>query len=149
MCTSLDSLSLKKNSHNHQQYDTYTSTKSGLSPEIIHFHQIGDYRGQKEDWYIKPSRDEDTIDGRYILRPETVESIFVAFRLSGNNKYREWGWSIFESIEKHAKINSGGYASIMNVNKVPVDHEDKMETFLLVGVVIVCCFRCHAYHNTE
>ncbi|EOQ99771.1 Mannosyl-oligosaccharide 1,2-alpha-mannosidase MNS3 [Wallemia ichthyophaga EXF-994] len=112
-------------------YDTYTSTKSGLSPEIIHFHQVGDYRGQKEDWYIKPSRGEDTIDGRYILRPETVESIFIAFRLSGNNKYREWGWSIFESIEKHAKINSGGYASIMNVNKVPVDHEDKMETFLL------------------
>lgn len=66
-----------------------------------------------------------------------MESLFIAFRLSGNNKYRDWGWSIFESIEKHAKIASGGYASIRNVNKVPVDYEDKMETFLLVGVAVL------------
>lgn len=27
-----------------------------------------------------------------ILRPETVESYFVLWRLTHNNKYREWGW---------------------------------------------------------
>lgn len=27
-----------------------------------------------------------------ILRPETVESYFVLWRLTHDNKYREWGW---------------------------------------------------------
>lgn len=66
-------------------------------------------------------------------RPETVESIFIAFRLTGDAKYREWGWQIFQSIEKHAKIQTGGYASIKDVDQLPVVYEDKMETFLLVS----------------
>lgn len=114
-------------------YDTYNSTASGLSPEIIHFHPIGDPLSLKEDWFIKKSENPnvDLLDGRYILRPETVESIFIAFRLTGDAKYREWGWQIFQSIEKHAKIQTGGYASIKDVNQLPVEYEDKMETFLL------------------
>ena len=63
----------------------------------------------------------------------------MAFRLSGNSKYREWGWKIFESIERHTKISSGGYSNIKNVNKVPVDYEDKTETFLLVSAAAACC----------
>lgn len=46
--------------------------------------------------------------------------------------YREHGWHIFQAIEKHCKIPTGGYASIMNVDDLPVKHEDKMETFMLV-----------------
>lgn len=65
--------------------------------------------------------------------PETVESLFLAYRLTGDNKYRQWGWQIFQSIEKHCKIESGGYASVLNVDEVPVRHEDKMETFMLVS----------------
>ena len=73
-------------------------------------------------------------DARYILRPETVESLFIAYRLSGDEKYRRYGWKIFQAIETHCKIESGGYASIINVDQVPVVHEDKMETFLMVRI---------------
>ena len=73
-------------------------------------------------------------DARYILRPETVESLFIAYRLSGDEKYRRYGWKIFQAIETHCKIESGGYASIINVDQVPVVHEDKMETFFMVRV---------------
>lgn len=73
-------------------------------------------------------------DARYILRPETVESLFVAFRLTGNKLYRDYGWSIFQSIEKHCKVESGGYASIINVDESPARHEDKMETFFMVSL---------------
>jgi hypothetical protein len=65
-------------------------------------------------------------------RPETIESLFIAFRLTGDNRYREYGWAIFQAIEKHCRIPSGGYATIVNVDEVPVRHEDKMETFFLV-----------------
>ena len=71
-------------------------------------------------------------DARYILRPETVESLFIAYRLTGDEKYRRYGWQIFQAIEKHCKIPTGGYASVINVDAVPVEHEDKMETFLMV-----------------
>ena len=66
-------------------------------------------------------------------RPETVGSLFIAYRLTGNNLFREYGWNIFQAIETHCKVESGGYASIINVDAVPAEHEDKMETFLMVN----------------
>lgn len=69
-------------------------------------------------------------------RPETVESLFIAYRLTGDTRYRDYGWNIFQSIEKHCRIESGGYATILNVDEVPVQHEDKMETFLMVSCAI-------------
>jgi endoplasmic reticulum Man9GlcNAc2 1,2-alpha-mannosidase len=69
-------------------------------------------------------------------RPETVESLFIAFRLTGDKRYRDHGWNIFQAIEKHCKIPSGGYATIINVDEVPVRHEDKMEAFFLVSFLL-------------
>ena len=66
-------------------------------------------------------------------RPETVESLFVAYRLTGDEIYREYGWRIFQAIEKHAKVPSGGYATVLNVDENPARLEDKMETFFLVS----------------
>jgi hypothetical protein len=70
-------------------------------------------------------------------RPETVESLFIAFRLTGDKRYRDHGWAIFQAIEKHCRIPSGGYATIVNVDEVPVRHEDKMETFFLVSFFLL------------
>lgn len=65
-------------------------------------------------------------------RPETVESLFLAYRLTGDPIYREHGWKIFQSIETHCRVDTGGYATIVNVDELPARHEDKMETFMLV-----------------
>lgn len=70
-------------------------------------------------------------DSFFICRPETVESLFVAYRLTGDVKYRDHGWHIFSAIEKHCKVETGGYASIINVDDDPAVKEDKMETFLM------------------
>lgn len=67
-----------------------------------------------------------------IIRPETVESLFIAYRLTGNPKYREYGWKIFQSIEKYCRIEGGGYASLLNVDSANSIKMDKMETFFLV-----------------
>ncbi len=34
-------------------------------------------------------------DAHNLLRPETVESLFVLWRVTGDPQYREWGWHIF------------------------------------------------------
>ncbi|EMD42355.1 glycoside hydrolase family 47 protein [Gelatoporia subvermispora B] len=111
-------------------------TATGLSPEIAHFRIPSDNMDgtrAPHDWYIKGDRPgaPAPYDARYILRPETVESLFVAYRLTGNPRYRQYGWDIFQAIEKYCKIEGGGYASILNVDRLPIEHEDKMETFFM------------------
>ncbi|KEP55180.1 mannosyl-oligosaccharide alpha-1,2-mannosidase, glycoside hydrolase family 47 protein [Rhizoctonia solani 123E] len=117
---------------------TTHETATGLAPEIAHFRSKHDPPMVREqaplDWYIKGTNDPEndtSYDARYILRPETVESLFLAYRLTGDPKYRRWGWGIFQSIEKHCKVPTGGYATVLNVDKLPVRWEDKQETFLL------------------
>ncbi|KAF8580119.1 glycoside hydrolase family 47 protein [Ramaria rubella] len=110
-------------------------TKTRLSPEIVHFRLPSDPLSistlATADWYIKGAQGAVPYDARYILRPETVESLFIAYRLTGDEKYRNWGWEIFSAIEKYCRIPDGGYAAILNVDAIPVEHEDKMETFLM------------------
>jgi mannosyl-oligosaccharide alpha-1,2-mannosidase len=63
-----------------------------------------------------------------ILRPETVESLFYLWRLTGNKTYQEWGWNIFEAFEKNSRIESG-YVGLKDVNTGVKDN--KMQSFFL------------------
>ena len=102
----------------HQFYVTDT----GLAPEISYFN-IDDPK--KDDLNIH------TADRFSILRPETVESYFYMWRITKNQKYREWGWEFFEALEKYARVENG-YTSISNVqSKSRTQPRDKMESFFL------------------
>ena len=68
-------------------------------------------------------------DASYKLRPETVESLFVLWRVTGDEVYREWGWEIWSAIDKHCRVE-GGYAALLDVRQ-PERKEDKMESFFL------------------
>ena len=43
-----------------------------------------------------------------LLRPEASESLFLLYRLTGDETYRAWGWEIFQAIEKHARRPDSG-----------------------------------------
>ena len=66
-----------------------------------------------------------------MLRPETVESLYVLYRLTGDKKYQEYGWTIFQAFEKHTKIASGGYSSLNSVKDPNLGFRNKMESFFL------------------
>ena len=34
----------------------------------------------------------------YILRPEAMESFWYMHQITGDPKYREWGWTIFRNF---------------------------------------------------
>ena len=71
-------------------------------------------------------------DAHNLLRPETLESLFYMYRITGDKVYRDWGWQIFQAFEKHTKIPGGGYSSISNVkNADKPSFRDKMESFFL------------------
>jgi mannosyl-oligosaccharide alpha-1,2-mannosidase len=44
-------------------------------------------------------------------------------------RYQEWGWEVFQSIEKYCKTKYG-YGSLKNVEQ-PDSVEDRMESFFL------------------
>ncbi|EIW67442.1 hypothetical protein TREMEDRAFT_33664 [Tremella mesenterica DSM 1558] len=106
-------------------------TATGLAPEIAMFVEKSDPRAKEIDWYIKPNQNGILIDGRNILRPETVESLFLAYRLTGEEKYREYGWSIFQAFQRYCRVKKGGYAGVEDVQAMPPKQLDKMETFWL------------------
>ncbi|XP_016460287.2 mannosyl-oligosaccharide 1,2-alpha-mannosidase MNS3 [Nicotiana tabacum] len=115
--------------------EIYSVTFTGLAPEIAYFNIEGNSEGGPgggnksskylNDIIIKPA------DRHNLLRPETVESLFVLYRITGDSKYREWGWQIFEAFEKYTKVDSGGYTSLDDVTVLPPRRRDKMETFFL------------------
>lgn len=115
---------------------TYQETSTGLSPEITHWRTMNEPQHSEEDWYIKQAPPDESgrstplIDARNILRPETVESLFLAFHLTGDPIYREWGWEIFQAFDKHCKLSNGAFAGIKDVDaeEGEVEHEDKMES---------------------
>ena len=96
-------------------YQMYARTKSGLAPEYV------DFEGS-DDMETPPSAPF------YILRPETVEALYYLSKLTGDPIYREWGWEIFQSIEKYCKAKHG-YGSLHNVGDPNGEVEDRMESF--------------------
>eukprot|EP01133_Synstelium_polycarpum_P015435 gene15435-18304_t len=93
----------------------YFMTKSGLGPEIVRFDE-GDGHMQVNN-------------GQYILRPETVESLFYLYRITGDTKYQEWGWRMFEALELHCRTPSG-YVGLDDVNN-PAQRNDYQQSFFM------------------
>ncbi|KAF8661275.1 hypothetical protein AX16_001376 [Volvariella volvacea WC 439] len=84
---------------------------------------------------LKPMRDTAGRDymnlkSGYLLRPETVESFYILWKTTGEVRWRERGWAVFDSLQKYAKTPQG-FASVYNVNKLPVDLKDEMPSFFL------------------
>ncbi|KAI9286202.1 glycoside hydrolase [Umbelopsis sp. AD052] len=108
-------------------YEMYNSTATGLASEIVYFNMQSEnlQDASLQDIIIKPR------DTHCLLRPETVESLFLLWRITGDEMYREWGWKIFEAFEKHTKLPNGGYAALKDVTVVPPPQDDRMDTFFL------------------
>ncbi|KAJ5172899.1 CAZyme family GH47 [Penicillium capsulatum] len=66
----------------------------------------------------------------YLLRPEAIESVFIMFRLTGDDAWRKKGWKMFEAIIKHSKTETA-HAAIKNVNTQKITQKDSMESFWL------------------
>ena len=64
----------------------------------------------------------------YKLRPEAIESVFVMYRVTGKQYYREMGWTMFETIVEHTKTDVG-FSSIEDVTSPVSKRLDKMESF--------------------
>ncbi|KAF7304079.1 alpha-1,2-Mannosidase [Mycena indigotica] len=112
------------------------NTATGLSPEGVTFRtkeQPGPKEFPERDWYINGAHQYQNppYDARYMLRPEISESIFLAYRLTGVERYRATAWKLFSAIERYCKLPEGGYATVMDVDDINVTYDNKQETFFL------------------
>ncbi|KAG2213162.1 hypothetical protein INT47_011311 [Mucor saturninus] len=106
-------------------YEMYNMTETGLASEIVYLNTFEQSGPEQPDMEINYQ------DAHSLLRPETLESIFLLYRMTGEEKYREWGWKIFEAFEKHTKLEGGGYAALKDVTKLPATKDNRMDTFFL------------------
>ncbi|XP_039764004.1 endoplasmic reticulum mannosyl-oligosaccharide 1,2-alpha-mannosidase isoform X1 [Pararge aegeria] len=101
-------------------YLTYAAHPTFLAPEITHFNMAS----ATEDMYTKAA------DAHSLLRPEFVESLWYMYQITGNNTYQEWGWQIYQGLERYAKVDNG-YTSLNNVKSEKPIPRDMMESFFL------------------
>lgn len=75
----------------------------------------------------------------YILRPETFESYFIMWRLTHDQKYRDWGWEAVQSLEKYCRTPSG-YSGVRNVYQKDPQKDDVQQSFFLAETLKVSLF---------
>lgn len=122
----------------------YKVTATGLAPEITHFniydpplHEHDNVKclkslGEEQDAEWRSEYVIKSQDSHNLQRPETVESLFYMWRITGDERYRHWGWEMFQSFVEHTAVNQTGYSSLQNVNEIPAPRRDNMESFWLV-----------------
>ena len=124
----------------------YKVTATGLAPEITFF-EVGEHPPSEADGILKSKeftsgpdaewKDDYIIksqDSHNLQRPETVETLFYMWRITRDEKYRDWGWEMFKSFINYTQADDdAGYTSINNVNEIPPMLRDNMESFWLVG----------------
>jgi mannosyl-oligosaccharide alpha-1,2-mannosidase len=91
----------------------YFFTASGVAPEFVNF-------GPQGSMHIGA--------GHNLLRPETVESMFILWRVTKDQKWRDFGWRIFQAFEKHCRTIRG-YAGLEDVNQPHPRKKSRQESF--------------------
>ncbi|KAI1845280.1 hypothetical protein JX266_008590 [Neoarthrinium moseri] len=72
-------------------------------------------------------------DGRYILRPEAIESVFIMYRATGDPELLESAWAMFESIQRATQTDlaNSAVADVTVASPIDVQQTDSMESFWL------------------
>jgi mannosyl-oligosaccharide alpha-1,2-mannosidase len=69
-------------------------------------------------------------DPSFKLRPEFIESCFYLWRLTGDAKWREFGWRTFQSIVINCRATHG-FGELRNVNHPELGIVDVQDSYLL------------------
>ncbi|KAG8657628.1 mannosyl-oligosaccharide 1,2-alpha-mannosidase MNS1 isoform X2 [Manihot esculenta] len=85
----------------------FLSLAEELAWTCYNFYQSTPTKLAGENYFFHPGQDMSVGTSWNILRPETIESLFYLWRLTGNKTYQEWGWNIFQAFEKNSRHETG------------------------------------------
>jgi mannosyl-oligosaccharide alpha-1,2-mannosidase len=114
----------------------YKSSPLGIMPEWFKLftcpsHAPCPWDAEKWSAEAQPGRPPGFIeisDPRYILRPEAIESVFYLYRITGEQKYQDAAWEMWQAIDRVTKTNFAN-AALKDITKVDGGLEDSMESF--------------------
>ena len=119
---------------------SYNATYTGLGPETMTFYHDKDIRRFSKhtdprtgEEYLKVAGSpagQQKADRKFQGRPETIESVWYLWRITGDQVWQERGWAMFVAWIKHT-IAPFGFAGLNNVNIRNYRHRDKMESYVL------------------
>jgi mannosyl-oligosaccharide alpha-1,2-mannosidase len=64
--------------------------------------------------------------GGYILRPEAIESVFIMYRITGEQQWQAAAWDMWTSIQRATDTDIGNSA-LMDVSAKSPPRDDSME----------------------
>jgi len=67
---------------------------------------------------------------QYKLRPEAIESVFIMYRTTGEQYWRDQGWKMFQAIESSTRTLEA-HSAIKDVTSIEPLFTDTMESFWL------------------
>lgn len=113
--------------------NTYSSSPSGIGPESFVFIGQGNNTNgitiNNAPFYRQHGFDFEVT--QYILRPEVMESVFYAYRTTGDAKWQEIAWNAWTSIYRNCLVKqNGALAALANVNSTNPAQLDDSENFL-------------------
>jgi mannosyl-oligosaccharide alpha-1,2-mannosidase len=127
-CFAPGMLALGASGYGPDEEKKFLSLAGELAWTCYNFYQSTPTKLAGENYFFTAGQDMSVGTSWNILRPETVESLFYLWRLTGNKTYQEWGWNIFQAFEKNSRVESG-YVGLKDVNTGAKDN--KMQSFFL------------------
>ncbi|KAI4331152.1 hypothetical protein MLD38_029367 [Melastoma candidum] len=127
-CFAPGMLALGSRGYGPDESKKFMSLAEELGRTCYNFYQITPTKLAGENYFFHEGQDMSVGTSWNILRPETIESLFYLWRLTGNGTYKEWGWDIFQAFEKNSRIESG-YVGLKDVNTGVKDN--MMQSFFL------------------
>lgn len=93
---------------------SYTHAPNGIMPEMFRMtpcptHEECAYDDDTSKRQQFPGFERVT-DARYMLRPEAIESVFYMYRITGERRFQDVAWSMFEAIEKRTRTSMANAA---------------------------------------
>jgi mannosyl-oligosaccharide alpha-1,2-mannosidase len=116
---------------------SYAHAPNGIMPEMFRMtpcpsHEPCVYDDETSKTQQFPGFERVT-DARYMLRPEAIESVFYMYRITGERRYQDVAWSMFEAIEKRTRTGIAN-AAIRDVTlKVQVTETEELKKRVSVG----------------
>lgn len=127
-CFAPGMLALGSSGYGPGESDKFLSLAEELAWTCYNFYQSTPTKLAGENYFFHAGQDLSVGTSWNILRPETIESLFYLWRLTGNKTYQEWGWNIFQAFEKNSRTESG-YVGLKDVNSGVKDN--MMQSFFL------------------
>ncbi|KAI8388763.1 glycoside hydrolase [Radiomyces spectabilis] len=113
-------------------HETWASTTTGIAPESWQWNPLPNTTDTKKTRKnAKASKRAFTAsDAIYDLRPETLESLFYYYRVTGSRTYQDTAWEYFQAINKYTRTPSG-FTRITDVDSENPQQDNFQESFFL------------------